>query len=243
MLGDQSGEHVPLAAVIGRRLQQIGNRAVVEVAVCGLDNRLEEVIGTLELVPEHRVVLREFELFEPAVAHHADAQKVQPGEQPAAAALPLVRDLPVVQRRRRGVVDAADDLPVDGDVVNGHPGHGVLGQPVDRAGREILAQSFQITDSERSVHQSILSRHRLGPVSSLDADAELPCLRLDLRCPQPSRSAGCLLKITGLVVSVRRTGSRTRCATLRGDLARPRGAPGKGPDAGWPDLLPTAAPA
>jgi hypothetical protein len=52
-------------------------------------------------------------------------------------------------------------ISVDGDVVDGHPGHGILGEPVDRVGREILAQSFQITGSERSFHQSILSRHRL----------------------------------------------------------------------------------
>ena len=161
VLGHQSGEHVPLAAVTGRRLQQVGNRAIVEVAVCGLDDRLEEVIGALELVPEHHVVLGELELLEPALAHHADAQKVQPGKQPAAAALLLIRDLPIVQRRRHRVVDPADDLPVDGDVVDGHPCHGILGKPVDRVGREILAQSFQITGSERAFHQSILSRHRL----------------------------------------------------------------------------------
>jgi hypothetical protein len=162
VLGHQSGEHVPLAAVTGRRLQQVGNRSVVEVAVCGLDDRLEEVIGALELVPEHHVVLRELELLEPAIAHHADAQQVQPGKQPAATAPLLIRDLPVVQRRRHRVVDPADDLPVDGDVVDGHPGHGILGEPVGRVGREILAQSFQITGSECFVHQSILSRYRLG---------------------------------------------------------------------------------
>jgi len=31
----------------------------------------------------------------------------------------------------------------------------------------------------------------------------------------------CLLKITGLVSGVRQTGSGTRCAMLRGDLAGP----------------------
>ena len=141
--------------------QQEGDRAVVEVAVRGLDDRLEEVVGALELVPEHRVVLRELEVLEPGLAHHADAQQVQPGEQPAAAAPLLVGDLPVVQRRRHGVVDAADDFPVDGHVVDGHPGHGILGEPVRRVGREILAQSFQISGSERSIHLSILSGHGL----------------------------------------------------------------------------------
>jgi len=48
------------------------------------------------------------------------------------------------------------------DVVDGHPGHGILGEPVDRVGRKILAQSFQLSGSERAVHQSILPRHRLG---------------------------------------------------------------------------------
>jgi len=137
---------------LATRLQQVGDRAVVEVAVRGLDDRLEEVIGALEFVPEHHVVLRELEVFEPGLAHHAHAQEVQPGKQPAATAPLLARDLPVVQRRRHGVVDAADDLPVDGDVVDGHPGHGILGEPVDRVGGEILAQSFQISGSERSVH-------------------------------------------------------------------------------------------
>src|SRR5579862_3018682 len=70
-LGDQAvlfyqgGEHVPLAAVAGHRLQQEGDRAIVEVPARGLDDRLEEVIGALELVPEHRVVLRELEVLEP----------------------------------------------------------------------------------------------------------------------------------------------------------------------------------
>jgi hypothetical protein len=59
------------------------------------------------------------------------------------------------------VVDAADNLPVDGDVVDSDPGHGILGEPVRRVGQEILAQSFQVTSSERFVHRSILS-YRLG---------------------------------------------------------------------------------
>jgi hypothetical protein len=139
VLGDQGGEHVPLAAVAGHRLQQEGDRAVVEVAVRGLDDRLEEVVGALELVPEHRVVLRELEVLEPGLAHDADAQQVQPREEPAAAALFLVGDLPVVQRGRLRVVDAADDLPVDGDIIDRHPGHGILGEPIGRVGREVFA--------------------------------------------------------------------------------------------------------
>jgi hypothetical protein len=176
VLGHQGGEHVPLAAVARHRLQQEGDGAIVEVPVRGLDHRLEEVIGAFELVPEHRVVLRELEVLEPGLSHDADAQQVQPGEQPAAAALLLVRDLPVIQRRRQRVVDAGDDLPVDGDVVDGHPGHGILGEPVGRVGREVLAQSFQISSSECSVHPN----HPFAssrPVSRLDAGAELARLR------------------------------------------------------------------
>ena len=37
--------------------EQVGDGAVVDVAVGGLDDRLEEVVGPLDLVPEHRVVL------------------------------------------------------------------------------------------------------------------------------------------------------------------------------------------
>jgi hypothetical protein len=173
VLGHQGREHVPLAAVAGYRLQQEGDGAVVEIALRGLDHRLKEVVGALELVPEHRVVLRELEVLDPGLVHDPDAQQVQPREQPAAAALLLVRDLPVVQRGGQRVVDAGDDLPVDGHVVQGHLGHGVLGEPVRRVSGEILAQLFQFSGSERSVHRSVPFAS-FRPGSRVEGDGKPP---------------------------------------------------------------------
>jgi uncharacterized membrane protein YGL010W len=85
-----------LAAVFGRRVEEVGHGPVVKIAAGRLDDRLEVVVGPLHLVPEHGVVLGELELLEVHLLHRADAQQVEPGEQPAPAAALLVGDLPVV---------------------------------------------------------------------------------------------------------------------------------------------------
>ena len=140
VLADDGHEHVPLAAVLGRRVEQERDGPVVDVAVSRLDDRFEEVVGPLDLVPEHGVVLRELEVLEPHLLHGADAQQVEPGEQPAPAAALLVGDLPVVQQRGEGVLGGVDDLPVDRHVIDGHPGHRVLREPVGGASGKVLAE-------------------------------------------------------------------------------------------------------
>ena len=85
----------------------------------GLDDRLEEVVGPLELVPEHACGSGENSKSLRFIAlHRADPQQVEPGEQPAAAALLLVRDLPVVEQVRHRVVGRGDDRAVERDVVD-----------------------------------------------------------------------------------------------------------------------------
>ena len=152
VLGDDRGKHVPLATVAGHRLQQECHGPVIAVAVGGLDDGLEKVVGSLDLVPEHGVVLGELEVLEAGLAHDAHAQKVEAGEQPAAAAAFLVRDLPVVQMGGQRVVDAVDDLAVNRDVVDSDPGDRVLSEPVDRVGREVLAQQFQVGLCQLRIH-------------------------------------------------------------------------------------------
>ena len=61
MLLDECGEHVPLTTVARHRLQQISHGPVVDITVGGVDDRLEKVVGTLELVPEHHVILGKLE--------------------------------------------------------------------------------------------------------------------------------------------------------------------------------------
>src|SRR5215831_12808288 len=111
MLVDDGDEHVPLPAVFGYRAEQMRDSAVVDVAVGSLDDRLEEVVRALDLVPEHGVVLRELELLEAHLLHRTDAKQVEPREQPAPAASLLVSDLPVVEKHRQGVVGVVDYFP------------------------------------------------------------------------------------------------------------------------------------
>ena len=163
VLGDDGHEHVPLAAVLGRCVEEIADRPVVQVTAGRLDDGFEEVVGPLDLVPEHGVVLGELELLEAHLLHRAHAQQVEPGEQPAPAAALLVGDLPVVQQRGQEVVGAVDDLPVDGHVVHGHLGHRVLCQPVGRVRGEILAEQFQLPRAQRSAARTPPPRPRSIP--------------------------------------------------------------------------------
>ena len=152
VLPDDGHEHVPLAAVAGHRVEQVGDGPVVNVAIGRLDDGLKEIVGPLDLVPEHRVILRELEVLEPHLLHRADAQQVEPGEEPAPAAALLVGDLPVVQEGGQRVAGAVDDLPADGHVIDGDPGHRVLRQPVGRAGGELLAEQFQVPGTQHAFH-------------------------------------------------------------------------------------------
>ena len=64
VLGHECDEHVPLPAVT-RPPPRAGTRPCGRPGpVRGLDHRLEEVVGPLDLVPEHEVVLGELELLE-----------------------------------------------------------------------------------------------------------------------------------------------------------------------------------
>jgi hypothetical protein len=64
MLVDHGHEHVPLPAVAGHRVEEVGDSAVVGVTVSGLDDRFQKIVGSLDLVPEHGVVLGELEVLE-----------------------------------------------------------------------------------------------------------------------------------------------------------------------------------
>ena len=157
-LCDQGDEHVPLAAVVGDAAEQVRDRAVVDVAVAGLDDRLEEVVRALELVPEHGVVLRELEVLEVHRAHRADAQQVEPGEHPAATGLLLVRDLPVVEQVRHRVVGAGDDRPVERDVLDADLRDRVLRDAVRRVRREVGPERGKVVWGQRVRHTTTLDR-------------------------------------------------------------------------------------
>jgi hypothetical protein len=178
VLLDDGDEHVPLAAVGGHRVEEKGDRPVVGVAPGCLDHGFEEVVGPLQLVPEHGVVLGELEVLDVELLHGPDAEQVETGEEPAPAAALLVGDLPVVEEVREGVIGGVDDVTVEGNVVDRHPGDRVLRHPVTGVDDEFLAQERKILGAERVVHGPTLplapttgsaspsgpGRYRLNPV-------------------------------------------------------------------------------
>ena len=132
MLEVQGHSHVPLAAV-GEDIaeQELQEAAVEFLGLRGGDDVSEEEVGTLKLVPEQHVVLRELEVLEAQVGARGRAQQVQGGEEPAATGLLLRRHLPVVHLvgHDRG---GGDHLgTVEGDRLDTGVGDGVA---CDRAG-------------------------------------------------------------------------------------------------------------
>ena len=137
-LGDEAvlevegDRHVPLAAVGEHVAEQELQEATVELfGLGGGDDIGEEEVGTLELVPEEHVVLRELKVLEAQAGARGRAQQVQGGEEPAATGLLLRRHLPVVHLvgHDRG---GGDHLgAVEGDRLDAGVGDGVA---CDRAG-------------------------------------------------------------------------------------------------------------
>ena len=73
-----------MAAVLDWALQQEGDQATVGRFVARGDDAFEKVVGLFQLVPEHHIVLRQFELLDVEVLHGLDAKHIQPSEEPAA---------------------------------------------------------------------------------------------------------------------------------------------------------------
>lgn len=170
VLLNECDEHVPLTAVADRGVEDVGDRAVVDVAVGCLLDRVEEVVRALDLVEKHDVVLGVLEVLQLERAHRADPQQVEAGEEPAAAALLLVGDGPVVEGVRHRRLDGRDDLAVQRDVLELVLGQGVLQQAGGRIAGELLAQEFEVGGFELAGHDDDL----LGGVQTWVARAGGP---------------------------------------------------------------------
>ncbi len=132
MLLDQVDEHVPLPAVRHRPVEQKRHLAIADLAIGRGNDRLEEVVRPLQLVPEHQVVLGEFEFLDAQSLAGVEAQQVQAREHPAATGLALIGDRPVVEQGRERVVGGKDDLVVERDLVHVVASHGVLRDAIAR---------------------------------------------------------------------------------------------------------------
>ena len=93
VLAHDVDEHVPLAAVVHARAQNVGDGAVVCGQAGRLQNALQEIVAALKLVPEGQIALRQLEGLQVLLLGNALAQHVERGKQPAAAAGLLVGDL------------------------------------------------------------------------------------------------------------------------------------------------------
>ncbi|OPZ10875.1 MAG: hypothetical protein BWZ10_02287 [candidate division BRC1 bacterium ADurb.BinA364] len=140
---DNVDEHIPLAAVVDRVREKERHRSVVHRPVGGLDDRLEEIIGALDFVPEKRVILAEFEILEFHFAHRADAAQIESGEHPASSGGLLRGRFPIVQRFGEGMIGLDRDRAVDGDFIDRGFGHGIARPGIGRIGLEIGFQFVQ----------------------------------------------------------------------------------------------------
>lgn len=111
-------------------IQEKGNESALDglVPPGRLDDIIEEIVASLDLVPEEEVPLRELEVVDVQLLHEGDPDDVEGGEDPAPARVLLVGDgLPLVlhlvvehvlglleppprQRDLEGVVPRADVL-------------------------------------------------------------------------------------------------------------------------------------
>ena len=141
VLAHQADEHVPLAAVAQGLLQEPGHHAVVDGPVGGLDDGLQDVVGTLHLVPEHDVALAELELLDVEDVAGFGAEEVEAGKHPAAAGAGLVGHAPVVQDGGEAVGGLGDDVAIQGDVVYVVLSDDVLHQLVVGLGGEVFLEA------------------------------------------------------------------------------------------------------
>jgi hypothetical protein len=193
VLQEDADLHVPLAAIAQQRLagEQERHEPVVEIAVGEGDHVLEEVVGPLDLVPVHRVVLAELEVLDVELAAGVAAQQVEGGEQPAAAAALLIGGVPVIQPVRHAARGGEQAGAVERDPVDRGRRHRVERADSARVGEEPLAQLAQPRLGELARGGRLWSR-RPDPVSGLRGLARgwCPLALLPVRHGRSSRIAG-----------------------------------------------------
>jgi len=116
VLTNQVHRHVPLTTIAYRIGEKEVDGAVVDRTVGSFDDCLEQVVSSLELVPEVDVGLAELEILEIHLLHRPDPEQVQSGEKPAPTTPHLSRHLPVVQLGAERVVDVLDEIPIQRQV-------------------------------------------------------------------------------------------------------------------------------
>lgn len=93
MLVDKIDQHVPLAAVAGRIRQQESHQPAVHFlpTPSSVDDIVQEVVGSFDLVPVEQVRLGELELVQIVLLDEGNADAVQCSKQPATAGTLLIR--------------------------------------------------------------------------------------------------------------------------------------------------------
>ena len=132
MLSDQADKHVPLAAISQGLMQQPSHHSIVYGAVGGLDDRFQDVVRPLHLVPEHHIALAEFELLDVEQVLGLRSKQVQASEHPAASGASLVGDAPIVQQGGKGVSRFGNDIAVQSHIIHIVLGNHILHQLMGR---------------------------------------------------------------------------------------------------------------
>ena len=128
----QADEHIPLPAVPQRLPQQPSHHPVIHRPVRGLNHRFQNVVGPLQLVPEHHIVLAELKILDLQQIPGFRPKQVQPGEHPAPPGTRLIGDFPIVQQRGKAVVGFGNDAAVQRHLINIPLRNHILHQPIAR---------------------------------------------------------------------------------------------------------------
>ena len=171
VLGHQTRELRPPAAVGNGGVQGVDDLAVIQGAVRLGDDAGEEGVGLLQLVVEEGEGLAQLQGVELELLEHGGAQHVEAGEGPAASRLLLVGDRGVRDKVGHGGVDGGHRGPVQGDLLHVRGGDGVAGQAGGGVGEEggialgdpggVDCHGQRIDRAERSrPHRAAGRRHR-----------------------------------------------------------------------------------
>ena len=125
---------------------------IVEWSRCRINDALKKPVGPFKLVPEERVILTEFKLFEVETIHYASAKEIQRGKHPAATRLFLIRHRPVVKPGAEGPVCGGHHISIERGIIGPHLGHRIARKSVGRFMLKVMSQAANEFIGQRSSH-------------------------------------------------------------------------------------------
>ena len=107
-----TGKHIPLSAVLNRRVEQVSHQPSFERFVKGFQNAFKKVIGFFKFIPKQRVVLGKLKGFKVEPFHYFYTGGIQRSKHPTASALLLIGNFSALRFVGKAEIVAAADIIV-----------------------------------------------------------------------------------------------------------------------------------